>query len=67
MPAMETTQLLLVQVAAIGARITETAVKLDPQIKVTVCGSFRRGATSSGDIDILVRGSLTCNFLQHWV
>lgn len=27
---------------------------VDPKLIPTVCGSFRRGATSSGDIDILV-------------
>ena len=28
--------------------------KLDPEFTANVCGSFRRGATSSGDIDILL-------------
>ena len=27
---------------------------IDPKLVATVCGSFRRGAASSGDIDILM-------------
>ena len=27
---------------------------VDPKLKATVCGSFRRGLASSGDIDILL-------------
>ena len=38
----------------IAATATQLARDLDPQITVTVCGSFRRGAASSGDIDMLI-------------
>ncbi len=34
--------------------VTEAAKELDQKYIVTVCGSYRRGAESSGDIDILL-------------
>ena len=37
-----------------GALVSKAAASLDPAIKVTVCGSFRRGAATCGDIDILI-------------
>ena len=40
------------EVAAIGAEVKAAAAKVDPAILVTICGSFRRGKASSGDIDI---------------
>ena len=36
----------------IGASVKAAAAKVDPSIIVTICGSFRRGKASSGDIDI---------------
>ncbi|QSZ28679.1 hypothetical protein DSL72_003179 [Monilinia vaccinii-corymbosi] len=42
------------EVTALGQHITETAQILDPDIKITIGGSYRRGAKTSGDIDIII-------------
>lgn len=39
---------------AIYRAIKRAAHKIDPQLEVMVCGSYRRGRTVSGDIDILM-------------
>lgn len=43
-------------VAAIGQRIKHTLISLQPDIQVAIAGSYRRGALSSGDIDIIASG-----------
>ncbi|KAM3071395.1 hypothetical protein ACMFMG_008990 [Clarireedia jacksonii] len=42
------------EVAALGQYITDAAAKLDPDIEIIIGGSYRRGALSSGDIDIII-------------
>jgi len=38
-------------------RMLATAVKLDKDLKVMICGSYRRGLQDSGDIDVLISHS----------
>ncbi len=40
------------EVSRIGSQVAAVAAALDPRHQVTVCGSYRRGAATSGDIDI---------------
>ena len=54
------------RIPASKVRIAEKIIKkatslIDPKILVTICGSYRRGLTTSGDIDVLmtIPGSLT--------
>ena len=42
------------EIQQIQARIRKTVKSLDGRYVLTVCGSFRRGAATSGDIDILL-------------
>ncbi|KAI9644722.1 hypothetical protein NHQ30_006748 [Ciborinia camelliae] len=42
------------EVTALGKHVTETAHTLDPEIEITIGGSYRRGAKTSGDIDIII-------------
>lgn len=39
---------------SLAAIIKNTAAKLDPEIEITIGGSYRRGAKSSGDIDVMI-------------
>eukprot|EP00698_Gefionella_okellyi_P010270 TRINITY_DN2655_c0_g2_i1.p1 TRINITY_DN2655_c0_g2~~TRINITY_DN2655_c0_g2_i1.p1 ORF type:complete len:139 (+),score=29.51 TRINITY_DN2655_c0_g2_i1:564-980(+) len=34
--------------------IKQAAAKIDAHLTVTICGSYRRGAANSGDIDVLI-------------
>ncbi|KAF2995859.1 hypothetical protein E8E13_003545 [Curvularia kusanoi] len=42
------------EVAAHGAVIRSALLKLHPRFEATVMGSYRRGATDSGDIDMII-------------
>ena len=42
------------EVAAIERHVLDGLKTLDPQYSATVCGSYRRGAESSGDVDLLL-------------
>ena len=42
------------EVAEIFKRFSEIVVKLAPDITMEVCGSYRRGASDCGDIDVLL-------------
>ncbi|RAL63802.1 hypothetical protein DID88_003446 [Monilinia fructigena] len=42
------------EVTAMGKHITDTAQILDPNIEIIIGGSYRRGAKTSGDIDIII-------------
>jgi len=39
---------------ALKAYVCKSAEELDPKLILTVCGSYRRGKSESGDIDILI-------------
>lgn len=52
------------EVTALGKVITDTAALLDPEIEITIGGSYRRGAKSSGDIDIIISKPNTTNTTQ---
>ena len=42
------------EVAAVEKYLTKAAHKIDPALEVMVCGSYRRGKATSGDIDLLM-------------
>ena len=42
------------EVSQLEARIQGIAAEFDARLKVVVCGSYRRGASSSGDVDVLI-------------
>ncbi|KAF7951571.1 hypothetical protein EAE96_006875 [Botrytis aclada] len=42
------------EIEQLGTFIIETSRTLDPEIEITIGGSYRRGAKSSGDIDIII-------------
>ncbi|EER42900.1 polymerase [Histoplasma capsulatum var. duboisii H88] len=42
------------EVEAHGAIVKELLFKVDPAVKVIIGGSYRRGAASSGDIDLII-------------
>ncbi|KAB8289698.1 hypothetical protein EYC80_010609 [Monilinia laxa] len=42
------------EVTALGRHIADTAQTLDPNIEIIIGGSYRRGAKTSGDIDIII-------------
>ncbi|KAF7884482.1 uncharacterized protein EAF02_004818 [Botrytis sinoallii] len=42
------------EIEELGNFIIETSKTLDPEIEITIGGSYRRGAKSSGDIDIII-------------
>lgn len=42
------------EVEAHGAVVIKALKKIDPQLKATIMGSYRRGATDSGDIDMII-------------
>lgn len=42
------------EVAALGKFVADAASRLDPEVQVIIGGSYRRGAASSGDIDIIL-------------
>ena len=42
------------EVAAIGQLVREHAKQICPGIEVVVCGSYRRGKSMSGDVDVLL-------------
>jgi DNA polymerase lambda len=35
-------------------QVEKTALSIEPKLKVELCGSYRRGKTSCGDVDILI-------------
>lgn len=41
------------EVAFIGKVVTDVAHSIDPQLKLVLGGSYRRGRETCGDIDIL--------------
>jgi DNA polymerase IV len=42
------------EVTALGAIVKAAAAAIDPDIKIIIGGSYRRGAASSGDIDCII-------------
>jgi DNA polymerase IV len=42
------------EVTRLGAIVRDEAHRLDPQLQVTIMGSYRRGAQNSGDIDLMI-------------
>jgi len=42
------------EMAELAAHVAAAAAAFDPPLTATACGSFRRGAASSGDIDVLL-------------
>ncbi|KAK1832853.1 hypothetical protein QBC39DRAFT_432910 [Podospora conica] len=42
------------EVAALGAHVKREAARLDPTVEILIGGSYRRGAPSSGDVDLIV-------------
>ncbi|XP_068901143.1 DNA polymerase beta-like [Tenebrio molitor] len=42
------------EISQIETRLQKHLQQLDPQIRLTICGSYRRGREESGDIDALV-------------
>ncbi|KAI9784531.1 MAG: hypothetical protein M1816_000797 [Peltula sp. TS41687] len=42
------------EVEALGAVVKNAACKLDPDLQIVIMGSYRRGATTSSDIDLIV-------------
>lgn len=42
------------EVASIEKYLVKQAQKLDPKLEIMICGSYRRGKKTSGDIDVLV-------------
>ncbi|XP_033633467.1 DNA polymerase lambda-like [Asterias rubens] len=42
------------EAGAIEATVREMAVSIDPAMMAVVCGSYRRGKTTCGDVDVLV-------------
>ena len=42
------------EVAALGEIVERAATSIDPQIQVIIGGSYRRGASTSGDVDCLI-------------
>ena len=48
-------------------KVLEDVAKLDNKMEVSVVGSYRRGVTSSGDIDILIRHPKDKNMLKPLV
>lgn len=42
------------EVTELGKYVMEAAAEIDPQVTVTIGGSYRRGAVTSGDIDCLI-------------
>ncbi|APA14631.1 hypothetical protein SS1G_06612 [Sclerotinia sclerotiorum 1980 UF-70] len=52
------------EIEELGTHITKTAQSLDPDIEITIGGSYRRGAKSSGDIDIIITKAHTISTTQ---
>ncbi|KAF7853420.1 hypothetical protein EAF04_010712 [Stromatinia cepivora] len=52
------------EIEELGKYIMETAQTLDPDIEITIGGSYRRGAKSSGDIDIIISKAHTTTTTQ---
>ncbi|CAD6446693.1 9e0816d0-2c46-44c0-9507-b0847a2cdc38 [Sclerotinia trifoliorum] len=52
------------EIEELGKHIMETAQSLDPDIEITIGGSYRRGAKSSGDIDIIITRAHTTSTTQ---
>lgn len=46
-----------VEVKKIEKQIRRTVEKIDPKYSLTICGSYRRGALKSGDVDVLLTHS----------
>ncbi|KAI9846095.1 MAG: hypothetical protein M1837_004351 [Sclerophora amabilis] len=42
------------KVQALGTVVQQAAHEIDPLLEIHIMGSYRRGATSSGDIDVLI-------------
>ncbi|TGO54040.1 hypothetical protein BOTNAR_0279g00140 [Botryotinia narcissicola] len=52
------------EIEELGKFIIETSNTLDPEIEITIGGSYRRGAKSSGDIDIIISKPHTIKTIQ---
>lgn len=57
------------EVASLGGYIKQTLIQINPNIIFEIAGSYRRGAESSGDIDIIVsdRGHFVQDLLESLV
>ncbi|KAM0124571.1 hypothetical protein ACHAP3_010277 [Botrytis cinerea] len=52
------------EIEQLGKFITDTTKTIDPEIEITIGGSYRRGAKTSGDIDIIISKSHTTQTTQ---
>ncbi|CAH0406968.1 unnamed protein product [Chilo suppressalis] len=50
------------EIKDIENKIKTTAKVLDPEYTVTICGSYRRGKSESGDIDALITHPALCGY-----
>jgi DNA polymerase IV len=57
------------EVSALGKIIETTARRIDGEVRITIGGSYRRGAETCGDIDILVTkpGTSSCSELSPFL
>lgn len=42
------------EIDSIGKYLTKEAHKIDPDLEIMICGSYRRGKQTSGDVDVLI-------------
>jgi DNA polymerase beta len=42
------------EIVELEEKLKKVILKLDPEYDVTICGSYRRGKATSGDIDVLL-------------
>lgn len=57
------------EVSALGQIVKDTASSIDPTVEVIIGGSYRRGAESCGDIDVLLTkpGTSACSDLSPFL
>ena len=55
------------EISAVEPMLRETLKELDPTAKFEICGSYRRGMPTSGDIDIMISSKTTKGLLRKYV